>query len=377
MLTAHSCSTYFSLFLCGIDTWPFPRKTLSCVRGVPLLFLSCEGAQRLQSVKDRRPDVVGGKGAVSVQCILKATGSGAASSSLESRRLRQHPMEDHHHTPIRLKLAGIAATAAQPETDRGHDVHPPQARWNRGDCGDPRPLLHLTSWTASSSLESRRLRLVRIHQVALPKLRLKLAGIAATAASGLRQSRATPWPRLKLAGIAATAAWRGGADGAGVYPPQARWNRGDCGSVRGVYHGQRQSRLKLAGIAATAATLPCTSHKPPSPPQARWNRGDCGPSPPAKPFPAQTASSSLESRRLRQLGYVDLPETEEPPQARWNRGDCGLLVLRQWRLTRIRLKLAGIAATAALRRRRQRLRLSPASSSLESRRLRLNDTVYA
>ncbi len=94
MLTAHSCSTYFSLFLCGIDTSPFPRKTLSCMRGVPLLFLSCEGAQRLQSVKDRRPDVVGGKGVVSVQCILKATGSGAASSSLESRRLRLAPPFD-------------------------------------------------------------------------------------------------------------------------------------------------------------------------------------------------------------------------------------------------------------------------------------------
>ena len=55
-------STYFSLFLCGIDTSLFPRKTLSCLRGVPLLFLSCEGAQRLQSVKDRRPGAVGGKG---------------------------------------------------------------------------------------------------------------------------------------------------------------------------------------------------------------------------------------------------------------------------------------------------------------------------
>ena len=61
----NSCSTYFSLFLCGIDTSLFPRKTLSCLRGVPLLFLSCEGAQRLQSVKDRRPDAVGGKGEVS------------------------------------------------------------------------------------------------------------------------------------------------------------------------------------------------------------------------------------------------------------------------------------------------------------------------
>lgn len=65
------------------------------MRGVPLLFLSCEGARRLQSVKDRRPDVVGGKGVVSVQCILKAIGSGAAaSSSLESRRLRQAPPFD-------------------------------------------------------------------------------------------------------------------------------------------------------------------------------------------------------------------------------------------------------------------------------------------
>src|SRR5271154_3505098 len=57
-------SIYFSLFLCGIDTSLFPRKTWWCLRGVPLLFLSCEGAQRLQSVKDRRPGAVGGKGEV-------------------------------------------------------------------------------------------------------------------------------------------------------------------------------------------------------------------------------------------------------------------------------------------------------------------------
>ena len=43
----------------------FPRKTLWCLRGAPLLFLSCEGVQRLQSVKDRRPEADGGKGGVS------------------------------------------------------------------------------------------------------------------------------------------------------------------------------------------------------------------------------------------------------------------------------------------------------------------------
>ena len=159
MLTAHSCSTYFSLFLCGIDTSPFPRKTLSCMRGVPLLFLSCEGAQRLQSVKDRRPDVVGGKGVVSVQCILKATGSGAASSSLESRRLRRF-----------IKTAPAFARI------------PPQARWNRGDCGPPTLGRQGPTPTASSSLESRRLRRRYLRLNGPLAYRLKLAGIAATAA---------------------------------------------------------------------------------------------------------------------------------------------------------------------------------------------------
>ncbi len=72
-LNADSCSIYFSLFLCGIDMSLFPSKTLSCLRGVPLLFLSCEGAQRLQSGKDRRPDAVGGKGEVSSRCTVQTT----------------------------------------------------------------------------------------------------------------------------------------------------------------------------------------------------------------------------------------------------------------------------------------------------------------
>jgi len=106
--------------------------------------------------------------------------------------------------------------------------------------------------------------------------------------------------RLKLAGIAATAAAR-----------------------KDIFLLGAPLRLKLAGIAATAARADAHTM-----------------------YRQTTASSSLESQRLRHLGYLAYLALLYPPQARWNRSDCGDLDAR----------LGTVKAAA--------------SSSLESQRLR-------
>ena len=130
-----------------------------------------------------------------------------ASSSLESRRLRHHWRLD-----ISCPAARLCSKVSHRRTEGpglafsvGVKPGPPQARWNRGDCGVICSSVLWWPMTASSSLESRRLRLDQIHRTDLVFTRLKLAGIAATAAELERD-------KAKLEA-----------------PPQARWNRGDCG----------------------------------------------------------------------------------------------------------------------------------------------------
>ncbi len=60
------------------------------------------------------------------------------------------------------------------------------------------------------------------------------------------------------------------------------------------------------------------------PPQTSWNRGDCGAS----------RSSVAESQT-------------RPPQTSWNRGDCGITNLVNEEHSIDRLRLLGIAVTAA------------------------------
>ena len=155
-----------------------------------------------------------------------------------------------------------------------------------------------------------------------------------------------PRRRLSLFGIAATASGRQRGRSRRPRPPQSLWNRGDCfGAVVGSPR-LRFSRLSLFGIAATASGSAEGWDGRGDPPQSLWNRGDC------------FMQLVREARR------------ELPPQSLWNRGDCffscarprrpratASVSLESRRLLRwkgfahgacgLRLSLFGIAATAS------------------------------
>ncbi len=83
------------------------------------------------------------------------------------------------------------------------------------------------------------------------------------------------------------------------------------------------------------------------PPQTSWNRGDCGNRPSS--FVVKCPG------RLRLLGIAVTAAVwnllfwllEKPPQTSWNRGDCGTPYPNLFLLPSHRLRLLGIAVTAA------------------------------
>ena len=83
----------------------------------------------------------------------------------------------------RLKIAAVAATAAFFRNVVGYVNAPPQDCRSRGDCGH-----------GTAAISDRM------------KNRLKIAAVAATAASGMEQQFIANRDRLKIAAVAATAA---------------------------------------------------------------------------------------------------------------------------------------------------------------------------
>ena len=272
----------------------------------------------------------------------------AATRSLESRRLRQQAYKDGGREAARHKIFGIAKTAALPRCARFPSPgpatrslesrrlrpsrrsrpcfweQPPQDLWNREDCG------------------------IIIVEPTYPAMdRHKIFGIAKTAAKwwtyeqaiqsppqdlwnredcGPRSRRTSDWAmrRHKIFGIAKTAAVNPCGQGEAHGPPQDLWNREDCG------HADRLGRRRGQG-----------------PPQDLWNREDCGGKFGVRFVRADTATRSLESRRLRPARPPRSQPRLVPPQDLWNREDCGSLPVRMWASPPFRHKIFGIAKTAA------------------------------
>jgi len=161
---------------------------------------------------------------------------------------------------IRLKIAAVAATAAfMRPTLTGKWSAPPQDCRSRGDCGvaagiNPPAALDppqdcrsrgdcgeaVNKWKADSSS------------------RLKIAAVAATAATDLTGLGYSPDHRLKIAAVAATAGWSALISStvidAASRLPQSRRLR----PMRTLPSSSATTRLKIAAVAATAATRPST-----------------------------------------------------------------------------------------------------------------------
>ena len=159
-------------------------------------------------------------------------------------------------------------------------------------------------------------------------------------------------------------------------------------------------RLKIAAVAATAAfasapQTPCwwpASRLPQSrrlrrngwnptrpfnyPPQDCRSRGDCGKWGVTRIVPHNPASRLPQSRRLRlPMGMPrNMPPT--PPQDCRSRGDCGVKIIPKLECRNDRLKIAAVAATAAVENAAPGATSSTASRLPQSRRLRRKPCDY-
>ena len=135
--------------------------------------------------------------------------------------------------------------------------------------------------------------------------------------------------RLKIAAVAATAASNQAVScrHGECLPPQDCRSRGDCG-----HNQQTESPWKE------------------KPPQDCRSRGDCGSWPPTVDSRRLRAASRLpQSRRLRHIHRLRFvcPDIR-PPQDCRSRGDCGVAPLHHVHRPASRLKIAAVAATAAI-----------------------------
>ena len=130
-------------------------------------------------------------------------------------------------------------------------------------------------------------------------------------------------------------------------PPQDCRSRGDCG-VR-VFH--------MTGITST-------------PPQDCRSRGDCGFAVSECDGFFPTASRLPQSRRLRRITFMMVRLIMKPPQDCRSRGDCGGVIFFNHDRECFRLKIAAVAATAAMTEDYILDELDAASRLPQSRRLR-------
>ena len=203
----------------------------------------------------------------------------------------------------RLKIAAVAATAAGGEfVERHSQMRPPQDCRSRGDCGSP--------WTCLTCRIKRRLKIAAVAATAAASW--LLGWLSVISASRLPQSRrlrphlalpdsmrgvpASRLPQSRRLRLLQTRADFGIED-----PPQDCRSRGDCGQRSG---------------------LQCRSTN--SPPQDCRSRGDCGPN---------------------CLGIAS--PSPLPPQDCRSRGDCGSPRSSKTSNQTVRLKIAAVAATAA------------------------------
>ena len=159
-------------------------------------------------------------------------------------------------------------------------------------------------------------------------------------------------------------------------------------------------RLKIAAVAATAAfasapQTPCwwpASRLPQSrrlrrngwnptrpfnyPPQDCRSRGDCGKWGVTRIVPHNPASRLPQSRRLRlQMGMTRNMPPKQPQDCR-SRGDCGVKIIPKLECRNDRLKIAAVAATAAVENAAPGATSSTASRLPQSRRLRRKPCDY-
>ena len=155
-------------------------------------------------------------------------------------------------------------------------------------------------------------------------------------------------------------------------PPQDCRSRGDCGSLKLETTGTTRHRLKIAAVAATAARFSILTRSSRSPrlkiAAVAATAATC-----KNVFKTRriTASRLPQSRRLRLQTNSGGKICFKPPQDCRSRGDCGWNP-RFWDWGREnRLKIAAVAATAALPRKPARKHSASASRLPQSRRLRL------
>ena len=177
--------------------------------------------------------------------------------------------------------------------------------------------------------------------------------------------------RLKIAAVAATAAFTATTNLLMISPPQDCRSRGDCGVAISSINMKPFDRLKIAAVAATAAkqnTPRCWTESAASRlPQSRRLRQQMWDS---LILTKSTASRLPQSRRLRPEDEMERAGNPGPPQDCRSRGDCGNPSWTYLCLCCRRLKIAAVAATAALNCSMNCSSLLAASRLPQSRRLR-------
>ncbi len=292
----------------------------------------------------------------------------------QSRRLRRFvPLRDVFLRQAASRLPQSRRLRHQARTQQARDQDPPQDCRSRGDCGRigetlaGHPAIRLKiaavaataanaqsgeveyiEGTASRLPQSRRLRLSFFLLTSRTHLRLKIAAVAATAASNIIIFGRSALIRLKIAAVAATAASTSG---------QAR----PCG--RAALRLPQSRRLRLAKSFHQYFRQTAASRLP----QSRRLRlsGQT-----ARQPPPSTASRLPQSRRLRPCLIYGRKYQQFPPQDCRSRGDCGLRRAKNEMRRLYRLKIAAVAATAANSWMLSPILIEPASRLPQSRRLR-------